>query len=170
MAYLIFISYGKIPHQASLKIIDQSNFIHMHRILNTTVKGTHKAAYALRGIKGIGPRFAHIVLRKAQIDCNKRAGELTEKDIEKITDVVSNPATYHLPAWVLNRQKDPKDGTSLQLVANNWDTKIREDIERMRKTKQHKGLRHFWGLKVRGQHTCSTGRTGSTMGYIREKK
>ena len=22
----------------------------------------------------------------------------------------------------------------------------------------HRGLRHYWGLTVRGQHTCTTGR------------
>ena len=83
--------------------MEQKDFIHMHRILNTTVKGTHKVAYALRGIKGIGPRFAHMVLRKAQIDPRIRAGELSEKDVEKITDVVSNPANYNMPTWALNR-------------------------------------------------------------------
>ena len=55
-------------------------------------------------------------------------------------------------------------------MSNNWDTKLREDLERMRKIRLHRGLRHVWGLKVRGQHTCSTGRTGTTIGYVRQKK
>jgi small subunit ribosomal protein S18e len=28
----------------------------------------------------------------------------------------------------------------------------------MKKIRAHRGLRHWWGVRVRGQHTCSTGR------------
>ena len=37
------------------------------------------------------------------------------------------------------------------------------------KIKLHKGLRHYFGLKVRGQHTNSTGRRGKTVGVSRTK-
>jgi small subunit ribosomal protein S18e len=50
------------------------------------------------------------------------------------------------------------------------DTAYREDLERMRKCKDHRGLRHFWGLRVRGQRTKSTGRCGKTLGVTRKKK
>jgi small subunit ribosomal protein S18e len=46
---------------------------------------------------------------------------------------------------------------------------MREDLERMKKIRCHKGLRHFWGLKVRGQHTKSTGRRGACMGVVKKK-
>lgn len=78
--------------------------------------------------------------------------------------------SYGIPKWVLNRQKDPKDGNYCQLVSNSWETKLREDMEKMRKIKLHKGLRHMWGLKVRGQHTCATGRLGTSVGYVKQKK
>jgi small subunit ribosomal protein S18e len=55
------------------------------------------------------------------------------------------------------------------LVSNNLDTKLREDIERLKKIRAHRGLRHFWGLKVRGQKTKSTGRTGRTLGVTKKK-
>ena len=42
---------------------------------------------------------------------------------------------YDIPKWLLNRKKDTKDGTYSHQVANNWDTKIREDLERMKKMK-----------------------------------
>jgi small subunit ribosomal protein S18e len=45
----------------------------------------------LRRIRGIGRRFANIVTLKAGLDPNRRAGELTDADIEKIIDIVSNP-------------------------------------------------------------------------------
>jgi hypothetical protein len=33
---------------------------------------------------------------------------------------------------------------------------MRADLERLKKIRSHRGLRHHWGLKVRGQHTCTT--------------
>lgn len=38
----------------------------------------------------------------------------------------------------------------------------------MKKIRIHRGLRHHWLLKVRGQHTNSTGRRGVTIGVIRK--
>ena len=46
---------------------------------------------------------------------------------------------------------------------------MREDLERMKKMKLHKGLRHYFGLRVRGQHTCSTGRRGKNVGVSKKK-
>lgn len=125
--------------------------------------------YALRKIKGIGRRFGSMIVSAAKIDLHKRAGELSQDEIDKIVDIVNNPAKYDLPAWVMNRRKDPKEGTNTQQVSNGWDTKIREDLEKMKKIRLHKGLRHYFGLRVRGQHTCSTGRRGKTVGVTRKK-
>ena len=69
----------------------------------------------------------------------------------------------------MNRQRDIRNGGFTQLISNGLDTKLREDIERMKKIKCHRGLRHFWGLKVRGQKTKSTGRTGRTLGVTKKK-
>jgi small subunit ribosomal protein S18e len=49
------------------------------------------------------------------------------------------------------------------------DTRLREDLERMKKSRQHRGLRHYLGIKVRGQKTKSTGRTGKTLGVTKKK-
>ena len=147
----------------------EKDFKFILRIFNSNIDGKQKIPYALRKIKGIGRRFAKVVTIKAGLDPNRRAGELTEEEIEKIVDVVNKPLDYDLPKWILNRKKDVKDGTYTQQVANGWDTKIREDLERMKKMKLHKGLRHYFGLKVRGQHTCSTGRRGKTVGVSKKK-
>ena len=146
----------------------EKDFKFILRIFNSNIDGKQKIPYALRKIKGIGRRFAKVVTIKAGLDPNRRAGELTEEEIEKIVDVVNKPLDYDLPKWILNRKKDVKDGTYTQQVANGWDTKIREDLERMKKMKLHKGLRHYFGLRVRGQHTCSTGRRGKTIGVSRK--
>ncbi len=33
----------------------------------------------------------------------------------------------------------------------------------------HRGLRHFWNLRVRGQRTKTTGRAGATVGVVKKK-
>ena len=76
---------------------------------------------------------------------------------------------YGIPKWFLNRQRCIKDGSYSQLIANMVDTRLREDLERMKKARQHRGLRHYLGIKVRGQKTKSTGRTGKTLGVTKKK-
>lgn len=59
--------------------------------------------------------------------------------------------------------------TISQLTSANLDSKLREDLERMKKIRAHRGLRHYWGLRVRGQHTKTTGRRGRTVGVSKKK-
>merc|ERR1712098_259694 len=125
--------------------------------------------FALTAIKGIGRRYANIVLKKADIDLTKRAGELSDEDVEKIITIMSNPRQYKIPDWCLNRQKDIKDGKTVQMMSNMLDNKLREDLERLKKIRVHRGLRHYWGLRVRGQHTKTTGRRGRTVGVSKKK-
>ena len=49
------------------------------------------------------------------------------------------------------QKKDPKDDSYTQQVPNWWDTKNREDLEKMKKIKLHKDLRHCFGLEVKSQ-------------------
>lgn len=147
----------------------EAEFKYILRIFNSNIDGKQKVPFAMRKIRGIGRRFATVLCHKAGIDVNRRAGTLTDKEQEKMIDIVNKPKEYDIPEWMLNRKKDPKDGTDSQQVANGWDTKMREDLERMKKMKLHKGLRHYFGLKVRGQHTCSTGRRGKTVGVSKKK-
>eukprot|EP00091_Calanus_sinicus_P009379 TRINITY_DN2196_c0_g1_i4.p1 TRINITY_DN2196_c0_g1~~TRINITY_DN2196_c0_g1_i4.p1 ORF type:complete len:140 (-),score=37.23 TRINITY_DN2196_c0_g1_i4:57-476(-) len=71
--------------------------------------------------------------------------------------------------WFLNRQRDHKDGKTNQVMANILDNKIREDLERLKKIRAHRGLRHYWGLRTRGQHTKTTGHKGKTVGVSKKK-
>jgi small subunit ribosomal protein S18e len=82
---------------------------------------------------------------------------------------MQNPTQYKIPTWFLNRQKDCKDGSNGQLLSNGLDNKLREDLERLKKIRAHRGLRHSWGLRVRGQHTKTTGRFGRTVGVSKKK-
>ncbi|EPB75796.1 putative ribosomal protein S13p/S18e [Ancylostoma ceylanicum] len=57
----------------------------------------------------------------------------------------------------------------LPLLSTAVDNKLREDLERLKKIRLHRGLRHYWGLRVRGQHTKTTGRKGRTVGVSKKK-
>jgi len=103
--------------------------------------------YALTKIRGIGRRFANLICKKADIDLNKRAGELTEEEIEALKTIISNPLQFNIPVWFLNNQKDHKDGKDSQVVSNQLDTKLRDNFERMKKIRLHRGLRHYWNLQ-----------------------
>ncbi len=96
-------------------------------------------------------------------------GELTTEELERLVNIVQNPRQYKIPDYMLNRQKDVKDGTYTQLVSNFLDNMLREDLERMKKMRAHRGLRHYWGVRVRGQHTKTTGRRGRTVGVSKKK-
>lgn len=56
---------------------EKSNFQFILRLLNTNVDGKQKVVYALTKIKGVGRRYSNLVCKKADVDLNKRAGELT---------------------------------------------------------------------------------------------
>merc|ERR1712216_759746 len=85
------------------------------------------------------------------------------EEIDKLVAVIQNPLQF-MPAWFVNRKKDIKDGKTSHVYANLLDTKMHESLERMWKCRAHRGLRHGWGVRVRGQKTCTTGRHGKTVG------
>jgi small subunit ribosomal protein S18e len=85
------------------------------------------------------------------------AGDLNSDELERIVTIMQNPAQFKIPSWFLNRQKDIVDGKNSQILSNGVDSKLRDDLERLKKIRAHRGLRHFWGIRVRGQHTKTTG-------------
>merc|ERR1712031_91381 len=108
-------------------VFPQDQFQHILRILNTNVDGRHKVPYALTAIRGVGRRFAFMVVKKAEVDLQKRAGELTSEEIDKLVAVIQNPLQF-LPAWFVNRRKDVKDGKTSHVYANLLDNKMRESL------------------------------------------
>lgn len=59
-------------------------FQHILRILNTNIDGKQKIMFAVTSIKGVGRRYANVVLKKADIDLTKRAGELSEEEVSNV--------------------------------------------------------------------------------------
>jgi small subunit ribosomal protein S18e len=145
------------------------DFQHILRLLNTNVDGRQKIMYALTSIRGIGRRFSNLVCKKAEVDMKKRAGECSAEELERLMQIVANPRQYKIPDWFLNRQKDYKTGKFAQLSSQQIDSCLREDLERLKKIRNHRGLRHYWGLRVRGQHTKTTGRRGKATGAVKKK-
>jgi len=152
-----------------MSLMQTDDFQHILRIVNTNVDGKQKIPYAVTAIRGVGRRFAILACKKAEVDVNKRAGELSAADLESLMVVISNPRQFKIPDWFLNRQKDIKDGKYSQVISSALDTKLRDDLERLKKIRNHRGLRHYWGLTVRGQHTKTTGRGGKTVGVAKRK-
>ena len=97
------------------------------------------------------------------------AGDLNSDELERIVTIMQNPAQFKIPTWFLNRQRDIVDGKDSQVLANGVDSKLREDLERLKKIRAYRGLRHYWGLRVRGQHSKTTGRRGRTVGVSKKK-
>lgn len=149
-------------------MVATEDFQHILRILNTNVDGRQRVPYAITAIQGIGRRLANIMCKKADVSMTKRAGELSPEEIEKLVAVLQAPLNFNIPRWMLNRQKDFTTGKHLHIHANGLVSMMRDDLERLKKVRNHRGLRHFWGLRVKGQHSKTTGRRGKTVGVAKK--
>jgi len=143
-------------------------FRHIVRIIDTDVDGTLKAPYALTKIKGVNLNLANVILKKAGINADVRAGFLTENEVEKIEEIMKDPTKYGLPNWLLNRRKDLKTGKDMHLISADLVLRTKMDIDQMKEIKSWRGYRHAYGLKVRGQRTRTTGRKGKAVGVRRK--
>jgi endonuclease III len=56
----------------ALVVPDKNAFQHILRLLNTNVDGKEKIMFALTRIKGVGRRYSNVVIKKADVDLNKR--------------------------------------------------------------------------------------------------
>ena len=59
--------------------------------------------------------------------------------------IVANPRNFKIPDWFLNRQKDVKDGRYSQVTSSALDTKLRDDLERLKKIRYDLALLLPWG-------------------------
>jgi small subunit ribosomal protein S13 len=134
------------------------------RIMGTDVEGTLKTVYALTAIKGISLSLANAILRKAGINPDLRVGFLTEMDVTKIEGIIKEPARYGLPAWLFNRRKDVETGKDEHLISADLVLRNKTDIDQAKEIRSWRGYRHAYSLKVRGQHTKTTGRAGKALG------
>ena len=143
---------------------------HIVRILNTDLAGKRQVHMALTGIKGVGRRAASIFTDKAGIDPKATLGRLPDSEIDKLKKVIEEDASKILPVWMLNRRGDIETGADMHVMGMDLNMTLREDLDLMKKMRSYKGIRHERGLRVRGQRTRSTGRTGAIVGVSRKKE
>ena len=139
------------------------------RVAGKDLSGLNKTFYALHRIKGIGVNTAYLVARLAGVDPNKRLGMLTDEEVRRLESVILNLHRKGVPGWYLNRPRDPETGEDRHLIGSDLVLQVKMDIDLMKSTKSWKGIRHALGLKVRGQKTRTTGRTGMTVGVKRRR-
>ncbi len=140
------------------------------RQLRTQVDGNAKIEYGLTQVRGVGRRFSQAIVRVAKLNPNLRIGAIPEKDLNRIEEIILDPVKNGVPNWMVNRKKDLRTGEDLHIIGNRLDISLKRDIDRMKKIKSYKGVRHHQKLKVRGQRTRSTGRHGLVVGVMRRKK
>ena len=99
----------------------KDNFKHFVRIANTDLEGDKNIANALRKIKGVGFQFANAVCNSIGLDTNKKTGYLSSDIVKKVDSVLKDPLKFNIPAWMLNRKKDPETGENKHLVTANLD-------------------------------------------------
>ncbi len=120
------------------------------RIVGVIVPDEKKVKIALAYIYGIGRNNALPVLEKAEIDPDKRAKDLTEDEIKRLTKVL---------------EKFKIEGDLKADIAAN--------IRRLRDIGAYRGIRHARGLPSRGQRTRSNARTKRgkrvTIGAIKKE-
>ncbi|MEM3555365.1 MAG: 30S ribosomal protein S13 [Candidatus Micrarchaeia archaeon] len=142
------------------------------RIAGRDIKGETKLRKALMQIKGIGVTLSMVLTKvvssKLGVPKDVMIGELSEEQVDKLSDIISNPAKYGVPERLLNRQRDWETDQSVHLVGSELAFRVKQDVTKMKELNTWKGFRHAYGQKVRGQRTRTTGRTGMTVGVLRK--
>jgi len=122
----------------------------MPRIVGNDIPEKENVDLALTRIYGIGPNNVIDVLKKVGINKNKRAKDLTEKEIASLSKAMRDVKT---------------EGDLRQEVHMN--------IARHKQIGSYRGKRHAAGLPVRGQQTRTNARTNrgkrKTVGALNKK-
>lgn len=110
----------------------------MPRILGVDIPKEKKIEVALTYLYGVGRILSNKILSQAQINPDKRAKDLTEEEISKLTAVI---------------QKEHYK------VEGDLRRDVTQNIRRLIDIGSWRGLRHKRGLPVRGQRTRTNART-----------
>ncbi len=109
----------------------------MARIAGIDLPKNKKAYIGLTYIYGIGRTTAFDILKKANVDPDKKVMDLNEEEIAKIRSVIT--ADYK--------------------VEGALRSEVHQNIKRLMDIGSYRGLRHRRGLPVRGQRTKTNART-----------
>ncbi len=109
----------------------------MARISGVDIPNNKRAEIALTYIYGLGRKSVADILKKANVDPGKKAGDLTDDEIGKLRRVIE--AGYQ--------------------VEGDLRAQVGINIKRLVDIGSYRGLRHRKGLPVRGQRTKTNART-----------
>ena len=156
---------GKPQYQQS-----QKKQIHIVRVAETDLDGAKKVADGIREIRGVSFMFANALAYVSPLAENKIL-DLSEDEIKQLEDLIFNPQKHGVPSWMYNRRLDPETGVNKHLTVSHLHLAQTTDINKMKKMKCYKGVRHSLGLPVRGQRTRSSFRgKGTTVGVSKVKE
>ena len=147
----------------------EEDFKHMIRIARRDINGNKTIENALADVKGVGPALSRAIGIVMKLDLNQKIGYLSDDEINKIEESIRDPKSLNIPDWMLNRRNDYETGETGHLIESDLMMTLREDLNRLKKTRSYKGRRHEVGLPVRGQRTKSTFRKGSSVGVRRRR-
>ena len=140
------------------------------RIAGNDIPGEKKVIVGLTQIKGVGYMFANTILNILKLNPNQRMGYQSSEQVKSIENIIKNPSGSNFPSWFLNRRRDVETGEDKHLITSDVAFTIRNDIEREKTSGSWRGIRHMFGLKVRGQRTRCTGRKGGAVGVAKGGK
>jgi small subunit ribosomal protein S13 len=140
------------------------------RIVGNDIPGERKMVVGLTQIRGVGYMFANTILNLLKINPDQRIGYLSSEQVKSIESVIKNPSASNFPSWFLNRRKDVETGEDKHLITSDIAFTVRNDVEREKTSGSWRGIRHMFGLKVRGQRTRCTGRKGGAVGVAKGGK
>jgi small subunit ribosomal protein S13 len=140
------------------------------RIVGNDIPGERKMVVGLTQIRGVGYMFANTILNLLKINPNQRIGYLSSEQVKSIESIIKNPSASNFPSWFLNRRKDVETGEDKHLITSDIAFTVRNDVEREKTSGSWRGIRHMFGLKVRGQRTRCTGRKGGAVGVAKGGK
>ena len=109
----------------------------MPRLLGVDIPNDRKAVISLTYLYGVGNQTARDLCHKAGVDQDKRARDLTDEEISRISTILERDYTVEGP---LRRQ-------------------VQQNISRLRDIRCYRGIRHRVGLPCRGQRTKTNART-----------
>ena len=149
--------------------MSEQEYKYIVRLADKDIDGQENLLQGFTRVSGVGLRMSKTILKQLGLDPYARLGYLPDEDIARMEEVLKDPIKAGLPKWYVNRQRDRTSGRYLHLTGADLQFAHRNDIDRLRRIRSWKGIRHTLGLKVRGQHTRTTGRAGMAVGVSRKK-
>jgi len=141
------------------------------RVANKDVDGNMPVQKALTKIKGIGVNLADTLAEIAASELNipkrEKIGNLTDKQLDQLEEMMMAPEKHGVPAWMLNRRST---GQAKHLISSDLEFQQRLDVTGEKNIRSYRGVRHMFGLPVRGQRTKTMGRSGATLGVVKKKE